>query len=130
MSLCMNNQTILAANNTIKVLDIETNSVVKEAEAAEDIDKEVEKAIKSIQRVTVQANPVPKKGYLIKIPLTKAIKVKSKWFNDIVSEALLIYNPATKNKGIIILYTDENTPLFFDIDYDFSPLLKKINKES
>lgn len=120
-------QNIEAANDTIKVLDIETSTVIKEVPISSDIDGDVKEAIKSITKVTVQAKPVPKKGYLIKIPLTKSLKVKNKWFDDIVSEVLLLYNPSTKRQGKIILYNDENTPLFFDINYDFSSLFKKIN---
>lgn len=129
ISILFNIKTISAANDTIKVLDIESSTVISEVQKSVEVDKEVQKAIRSIKRVTVQANPVPKKGYLIKIPLTKSLKVKNKWFDDLVSEVLLLYNPATKRNGMIILYTDENTPLFFDIDYDFSSLFKivKIN---
>ncbi|KKI93897.1 hypothetical protein WQ54_02295 [Bacillus sp. SA1-12] len=122
-------QQISAENGTVKVLDIETSNIIKEINSSEAIDEDVQKAIKSIKRVTVQANPIPKKGYLIKIPLTKSIKIKNKWFEDIVSEVLLLYIPATKNEGKIILYNDENTPMFFDIEYDFSPLLKKLSVE-
>ncbi|MGM7720107.1 hypothetical protein [uncultured Metabacillus sp.] len=122
-------QQINAENLKIKVLDIETSNIIKEIESSEEIDAEIQKAIRSIKRVTVQANPIPKKGYLIKIPLTKSIKVKNKWFEDIVSEVLLLYIPETKNEGKIILYNDENNPMFFDIEYVFSPLLKKLNLE-
>jgi hypothetical protein len=127
ISLFLNSKTIAASNETIKVLDIETSTIIKELDSTDEIDKDVEKAIKSIKGVTVQANPIPKEGYLIKIPLTKSLKVKNKWFEDIVSEVLLLYNPATIEQGKIILYNDENTPMFFDIEYDFSPLIVKLN---
>ncbi|MGM0873371.1 MAG: hypothetical protein ACQEWV_00980 [Bacillota bacterium] len=129
ISLFFNIQIIAAANATVKVLDIESSTVIKETQTSADVDKDVEKAIKSIKRVTVEANPVPKQGYLVKIPLTKSLKVKNKWFEDIVSEVLLIYNPSSKKQGKIILYNDENTPMFFDIEYDFSDLFKKLNVE-
>lgn len=129
ISLFFNIQNIAAANATVKVLDIESSTVIKEIQNSSDVDRDAEKAIQSIKRVTVEANPVPKQGYLIKIPLTKSLKVKNKWFEDIVSEVLLIYNPSSKKQGKIILYNDENTPIFFDIEYDFSDLLKKLNVE-
>jgi hypothetical protein len=129
ISLFFNIQNIEAANATVKVLDIESSTVIKEIQNSSDVDRDAEKAIKSIKRVTVEANPVPKQGYLIKIPLTKSLKVKNKWFEDIVNEVLLIYNPSSKKQGKIILYNDENTPIFFDIEYDFSDLLKKLNVE-
>jgi hypothetical protein len=127
ISLFLNIKTISASDGTIKVLDIETSTIIKELESTKEIDKDVENAIKSITGVTVQANPVPKQGYLIKIPLTKSLKIKNKWFEDIVSEVLLLYNPAAKGQGKVILYNDENTPMFFDIEYDFLPLFEKLN---
>lgn len=127
ISLFVNIQSTVAAERTIKVLDIETSTIFKEIETSEEIDKEVANAIRAIKRVTVQANPIPDQGYLIKIPLTKSLKIKNKWFEEIVSEVLIIYNPTTKNLGKVIFYTDENTPMFFDIEYNFTPILEKLN---
>lgn len=129
INLFINYHGAAAANQMIKVLDIETSTIIKEIQNSEEVDKDVEKAIRSIKRVTVQANPVSKQGYLLNIPLTKSLKVKNKWFEDIVSEVLLLYNPASKNQGKIILYNDENTPIFFDIEYDYSSLFEKLNLE-
>ena len=127
ISLFVNTQNTVAAERTIKVLDIETSTIFKEIKTNEEIDKEVENVIRAIKRVTVQANPIPKQGYLIKIPLTKSLKIKNEWFEEIVSEVLIIYNPTTKDLGKIIFYTDENTPMFFDIEYNFAPIFKKLN---
>ncbi|MGN7941978.1 hypothetical protein [Virgibacillus sp. 6R] len=113
------------AASMIKVLDIKSNSVIKEAETSVEMDDEVIKAIKSIKRVTVQASPIPQEGYLIKIPLTKSVKVENKWFNDIISEVLIVSGPTMKQDRII-LYNDENVPLFFDIEYKLPVLKKKL----
>lgn len=117
-------------NNTIKVLQIETGNVIAEADNSEQFDDLAKDAIKTIEKVTVEANPVPKQGYLIKVPLTKSIRVKNKWFDEFINEVILVYNPVDKNRGKIILYTDENTPVFFDIGYNFSKLLRKLNISS
>lgn len=117
----------IAENQQIKVMDIETNAIVKRAEQSSKMDQYAISAIKGVQKVTVQANPIPQKGYLIRIPLTKSYKVKNKWFESLITEIILIYDPSTKHQGRLILYDDENTPMFFDIEYNFSDFLKTLD---
>lgn len=125
----MENHLIYAEEPTIKVLEIKTNNLIAEAKASPDFDKHGEKAIKSIKNVTVEANPVPNKGILIRLSFTKPLKVKNKWFNDIVNEVILIYETKSKKNGKIVLYTDENTPMFFDIEYDLTALSIELDIE-
>jgi len=54
----------------VKVLDIESNSVILEKESSLLFDREVKKAIEGIKNITIQASPLPKKGYLIRVHLT------------------------------------------------------------
>ncbi len=110
----------------VKVLDIEANSVVLEQTSTKQIDTEAIKAIKSIKRITVQVNPLPPKGYLIKIPLTTSVKVKNKWIEDFITEVMLVYNLEDQSQSRLILYNDENSPIFFDIDYDFTSLFQML----
>ena len=127
---CMTlNHAQAAEQPDVKVLDIESNSVILEKDMSLLFDREVKKAIKSINNITIQASPLPKKGYLIKVPLSNSIKVKNKWFDDFISEALLVYNLEDKTQHRLILYNDENTPVFFDILYEFTTLYKELNLE-
>ncbi|MDQ0229501.1 hypothetical protein [Metabacillus malikii] len=116
----------LTASTSVKVLDIESNELIKTIESSKNTDQEVECGIHSITGITIQANPLPNNGYLIKIPLMESLKVKNQWMNDIVSEVIVVYNPSTKQNRIII-YNDENSPVFFDTDYTFSKLMKELN---
>jgi hypothetical protein len=123
----LNSNVAMAENQQIKVMDIETNEMIKETKLSSKMDKYAISAIKSIQKVTVQANPIPNKGYLIRIPLTKSYKVKNKWFDSLISEIILIYDKSSENQGRLILYDDENTPMFFDIEFNFTDLLKTLD---
>lgn len=114
------------SHQRVKVLNIESSEVIKEVDHSSKLDQLAITAIKGIENITVQANPLPKEGYLIKIPLTSSIKVKNKWFHDLVTEILLVYDPTTKGKGKLILYNDENSPIFFDISYNFSDLFNQL----
>jgi len=113
----------------IKILDIESNNIIHEKNSSAIIDHEVKKALKSIKNITVQANPLPQKGYLIKIPLTTSIHVKNKWLEEYITEVLFVYNIEDNNQSRLILYNDENTPLFFDIQFDFTTLFNELKFE-
>lgn len=115
-----------AGQQEIKILDIESSNLIFENESSAAIDTEVKKALKSIKNITVQANPLPQKGYLIKIPLTASIKVKNKWLEEYITEVLFVYNLEDNSQSRLILYNDENTPIFFDIEFDFTTLFKKL----
>ncbi|MFC0270653.1 hypothetical protein ACFFIX_04205 [Metabacillus herbersteinensis] len=114
------------ATEPIKVMDIESGEIIKEKAMTETLEKEVLSIIKSITTITIEANPVPKKGYLVKVPLTKSFKVKNKWFDEIVNEVIIVYSPATNVPQKIILFTDENKPMFFDVKNDLTQLLKEL----
>ncbi len=121
------NQVQAVEPQNVKVLDIYSNTIINKKESSAIFDYEVNKAIKSIKKVTVQASPLPKKGYLIKVPLTASIKVKNRWFDDYISEVLFVYNLEDKNQHRLILYNDDNTPSFFDINFDFKQLSRELN---
>lgn len=125
----LNNQLIKAEEPTIKVLELKTNNIIAEAQASSDFDKYGKKAIKSINNVTVEANPLPKEGFLIKMSFTKPLLIKNKWFNDLVNEVILIYQPKYPKNSKVVLYTDENTPMFFDISYDLKGLSEELKIE-
>ncbi|WP_226666095.1 hypothetical protein [Metabacillus litoralis] len=121
------NHIVKAEELNIKVMELKTNKVISESQSSLELDKEGKKAIKSIKKITVEANPLPNEGYLFKLTFTKPVKVKNKWFNDIISEVILICDSTHAKEGKIVLYTDENTPMFFDIEYEFTILSEKLN---
>ncbi|WP_273131301.1 hypothetical protein ACNRWW_07445 [Metabacillus sp. HB246100] len=115
-----------SASPMIKVVTIESNEIVAEAPSSSFFDQEVRKAIRTIDGITVEANPLPNKGYILKIPLKAPVKIKNKWYEDIVQEVLIIYNSSDTKRHRIVLYTDENTPMFFNTTYDVITLLQKM----
>ncbi|HZH58340.1 MAG TPA: hypothetical protein VEY70_01915 [Metabacillus sp.] len=118
-----------ADQQEIKILDIESNNLILETDSSAIIDREVKKALKSIKNITVQANPLPQIGYLIKIPLTSSIKVKNKWLEEYITEVLFVYNMEDNSQSRLILYNDENIPIFFDIQFDFTTLFNELKFE-
>lgn len=108
----------------VKVIDVETGDVVKTAPSTDYYSNELNKAIQSMKGITVKINPLPKKGYLVLIQPVMPFKVENKWFNGIVSEGMIVYSKEDDPR--LILFTDENKPLFFEINYSPENMIKTL----
>jgi hypothetical protein len=113
-----------AQTKSVKVIDVETGDVVKDVPSSAYFTNELKTAIKSMKGITVKVNPLPKKGYLILIQPTASLKVKNKWYDGIVSEGMIVYSKEDSPR--LILFTDENKPLFFEMSYDPKNLIQTL----
>jgi hypothetical protein len=50
--------------------------------------------------------------------------VKNKWYDGIVSEGMIVYSKEDSPR--LILFTDENKPLFFEMSYDPKNLIQTL----
>ncbi|USK35406.1 hypothetical protein LIT25_08995 [Bacillus sp. F19] len=114
-----------AETKSVKVIDVETGDVVKDVPSSAYFTNELKKAIESMKGITVKVNPLPKKGYLILIQPTASLKVKNKWYDGIVSEGMIVYSKEDSPR--LILFTDENKPLFFEMSYDPKNLIQTLS---
>jgi tRNA-binding EMAP/Myf-like protein len=113
-----------AQTKSVKVIDVETGDVVKDVPSSAYFTNELKTAIESMKGITVKVNPLPKKGYLILIQPTASLKVKNKWYDGIVSEGMIVYSKEDSPR--LILFTDENKPLFFEMSYDPKNLIQTL----
>jgi hypothetical protein len=113
-----------AQTKSVKVIDVETGDVVKDVPSSAYFTNELKTAIQSMKGITVKVNPLPKKGYLILIQPTASLKVKNKWYDGIVSEGMIVYSKEDSPR--LILFTDENKPLFFEMSYDPKNLIQTL----
>jgi hypothetical protein len=113
-----------AETKSVKVIDVETGDVVKDVPSSAYFTNELKTAIESMKGITVKVNPLPKKGYLILIQPTVSLKVKNKWYDGIVSEGMVVYSKEDSPR--LILFTDENKPLFFEMSYDPKNLIQTL----
>ena len=108
----------------IELLDIEKNKIVT-IQAKPNIQLEAEKIIKGINDVVKKINPIPNKGYMVKISLTPPLRLESKWVNALIDEVIIII--PENEKPYLLLFDDENKPYFFTFTTDIDSLLKTLN---
>lgn len=108
----------------IEIFHINQGKVIKTVPTNLDIQKEVEVVLGEIDDLYRGFEPIPHQGYMIKIPFESAFKLENKWFNDYVTEAILIF-PEYENPHIMLL-DDDNKPAFFTFTKSVDSLLAKL----
>lgn len=108
----------------VELFDVEVNDVVKKRTPNEQIQKEATSILQSINGIYVKINPMPKDGYMVRIPLAPSLTVKNKWFNDFINEMVLII--PEEEEPYIMLLDDENHPHFLIAQRDFYQIVTLI----
>ncbi|MBP2242172.1 hypothetical protein J2Z40_002745 [Cytobacillus eiseniae] len=120
------NLLIISAQSTkVELLDIEKNKVIKTSPTNPNIQSEAEKIINAIDNIVKKFNPIPAKGYMIKIPLEPSILVENKWLNALIDEAIIIIPEG--EEPYLLLFDDENNPSFLTFKGEIVPLLNALN---
>lgn len=109
----------------IEIFDINQGKVVKTAESSPAIQKEVKSYLEGITGIYGKINPIPDKGYMIKIPLEPSMRFKSQWLNSLVEEVIILF-PEDQSPYLLV-FDNENRALFFTFEGRTDKLLKNLH---
>lgn len=112
-------------DKNIVIFNIQKNEIIKTVPTSSLVQKEIENYIVEINNVVRKFNPIPEKGYMIKIPLEPSIQIENKWVNALVDETVLVI-PEGEDPYLLI-FNDENNPFFFTFEGKIDELLKLLN---
>lgn len=112
-------------DKNIVIFNIQKNEIIKTVPTSSLVQKEIENYIVETNNVVRKFNPIPEKGYMIKIPLEPSIQIENKWVNALVDEAVLVI-PEGEDPYLLI-FNDENNPFFFTFEGKIDELLKLLN---
>ncbi|WP_099364255.1 hypothetical protein [Fredinandcohnia onubensis] len=116
---------IAQTNQQIQIFDIDQDKVIKNVQLNTDVQHEVEKFLKGITGVYAKYNPIPTKGFMVRIPLEPNIMVRNKWFDDLVDEVTIIL--PSQEDPYLMLFDDENKPFFLTIVGNTEKLLEVLD---
>jgi hypothetical protein len=108
----------------IEIFHINKGKVIKEEPSNDHIQQEVVAILEGITDIYRGFEPIPQKGYMIKIPLEKAVEIKNKWLNTSVNEVIIIF-PEYENPHIMVFGT-ENSHYFFHFDTSVDEILSEL----
>ncbi|WNS76324.1 hypothetical protein RRV45_04765 [Bacillus sp. DTU_2020_1000418_1_SI_GHA_SEK_038] len=106
----------------IEVYHIDKAKVVKEIPITAAINKEAENYLSNIEGIYKKINPIPRKGFIVRIPLRPPIKVQNQWIHTLADEMNIFY--PVEEDPYIMIFDDENNVYFFTIDQNNSDLSK------
>ena len=112
-------------NKQIEIFDINKGKVVMSVEPNPDSQQAVRKFLEGITGVYVKYNPIPQKGFMIRVPLEPHIVVKNQWFNDLVDEVTIIF--PDQEDPYLMVFNDENRPFFLTFEGDITNFFKLLN---
>lgn len=112
-------------NRQIEVFDISKGKVIMNVQSNTDSQLQAKKFLEGITGVYVKYNPIPNKGFMIRIPLEPTVIVKNQWFNDLVDEVTIIF-PGQENPYLMV-FDDENRPHFLIYEGDTANFLSLLN---
>ncbi len=116
----------LAQNNRqIEIFDINKGKVIMNVQPNPDSQQEVKKFLEGITGIFVKYNPIPNKGFMIRVPLEPNIVVENQWFNDQVDEVTIFFSG--QEEPYLMIFNDENRSSFFTFEGDTANFLKIIN---
>lgn len=122
---CLTTNIHAQTGKEIEIFYINKGEVIKKLPMEEDIQKEVEEVFQGITDIYRGFEPIPKKGYMVRLPLEPAIQMKNEWFHDFVSEVIMIF-PEYENPHLMV-FNDENNSFFFTFDASVDDLLTKVD---
>ncbi|GIN61021.1 hypothetical protein J27TS8_10140 [Robertmurraya siralis] len=108
----------------IEIFHINKGKVIKEEPSTDHIQREVVTILEGITDVYRGFEPIPQKGYMVKIPLENAVEVKNKWLNTSVNEVILIF-PEYENPHLMV-FGAENSHYFFHFDTSVDEILSEL----
>ncbi|MFD1779205.1 hypothetical protein ACFSFW_11045 [Fredinandcohnia salidurans] len=119
--LLLSTSGIAQTNQQIQIFDIDQDKVIKYVQSNADVQQEVENILKGITGVYAKYNPIPTKGFMVRIPLEPNIMIRNKWFDDLVDEVTIIL--PSQEDPYLMLFDDENKPFFLTFEGNTEKLL-------
>lgn len=115
-----------AEEKKIQVFDPALKRVVIDIPMKEETQTQTEAVLKSINGVYKNLHPLPKNGYMAKIPLAPSVMVKNQWVEALVDEVIIIFPKGAS--PYLLLFDDENNTHFLTFSGSAEQIKKRIQK--
>lgn len=114
-----------APAKNVEIFNVSKREVTDTLTPNKKIQREAEKMIKQITGVYKSLDPLPKTGYMVKIPLEPNILVNNQWIQGYLDEVIVII--PDKRTSHILVFDDENNPRFFTYENEQQPPMELFN---
>ncbi|MBP3040214.1 hypothetical protein J9303_12035 [Bacillaceae bacterium Marseille-Q3522] len=109
----------------IEIFDIPKGEVIHNVALHKDLQRDAAIFIEEITDIYRKFNPIPRSGFMIRIPFERAIAIKNRWMDDLVDEVMIIF--PDQELPYLMVFDNENNPYFFTFKGDTVSFLVKLN---
>jgi hypothetical protein len=88
--VCVCSTSIQAQSRQVELFDIKLDKVTKTMPVNRSFQEHAKGYLNNIDNIYTKINPIPKNGYMIKIPLETPIRVNNQWINSYVDEVIVV----------------------------------------
>jgi hypothetical protein len=115
------------AIKNIELFEIEKDTVINTMPIGKQYQQLTESYLKNISGIYVKVRPIPKTGYMVKVPLEPSVHLKNEWVNSLIDEVIIILTKG--EEPYLMVFDDENNPHFFHFKGDVAPFIKAFQIE-
>ena len=112
----------------IEIFDINKGGVVMRVPTNSFVQEEAKNNLQGITNVYGKFKPIPKEGYMIRIPLEPSIQLQNQWINQAVDQVIILF--PVDEKPFLLVLDDGGKPIFFSFEGKNEALLKTIKNYS
>lgn len=123
--VCVCSTSIHAESKQVELFDIQLDKVTKTIPVNPSFQNHAKDYLNNIDNIYTKINPIPKEGYMIKIPLEPPIRVNNQWINSYVDEVIVVL-PKDEDP-YLMTFDDENNIHILTFKGDTEFLLKTFN---
>ncbi len=109
----------------VEIFDIDNEQVVKKVQSTPAIQSEVKNFLNGITSIYAKFNPIPQKGFMVKIPLEPTVQVSNEWLDTCVDEVIIIFPEHAF--PYLMVFEDGIRPLVFTFAGNTDALLKHLD---
>lgn len=118
-------EAVYNANHGIEIFDITKERVVKEVPSTSETQREVKNCLEGITNIYAKFNPIPPKGFMIKVFLEPPVRIHNQWLNSRIDEVIILFPEGAS--PYLMVFEDGNKPLFLTFRGNTSALLKSLD---
>jgi len=108
----------------IEIFNITQGKVIKVLPSDSKFEKIATDYLKGIKGIYGKFNPIPNKGYAIRIPLESPVKIDEKWFDALINEVIIMFPDG--EPPFLVVTDNESRLVCLGFQGNTDKLLKKL----
>lgn len=116
---------LVPAVENIEIFDISNEKVVKVLPLTNKIEKEIIGYLYNITGMYPKFNPVPDKGFAVKVFLEPPVTIKNQLFNSTVDQVIIMFPEG--DSPFLVVFQNEDNLTCYNFKGKTNKLLKKLN---